>query len=97
MIFYISHCYGGDIRNLSRAAKITHDLQVADTENTYLCPLLAFSHLNYGELGFDEELDLCIDLLQVCDELIVASRISPGVQREIDFAHLVGMEVRYLV
>ena len=43
-----------------------------------------------------EELDICIDMLQVCDCLILASEISPGVQREIDFANLVGMEVRYL-
>ena len=96
ILVYISHRFGGDIKNLERAKKITHDLQVSDLENTYICPLLAFSHLQYGEIGFDEEMELCIDLLSECDRLIVASDISKGVAREIDFAKLVGMEVEYL-
>ena len=71
-------------------------MQVADLENAYICPLLAFSHLQYGEIGYDEEMELCIDLLSECQKLIVASDISKGVAREIDFANLVGMEVEYL-
>lgn len=96
ILFYVAHKYQGNAINIDRARKVTHDLQVSDKENAYLCPLLALSHIKYGELGFDEELDICIDMLQVCDCLIVASEISPGVQREIDFANLVGVEVRYL-
>ena len=96
MLVYVSYCFGGDMANLERAKKITHDLQVADLENTYICPLLAFSHLAYNEVGYDDEMNLCIDLLSECDRLIVASDISKGVAREIDFANLVGMEVEYL-
>ena len=92
--YYVAHCYGGDINNLERAKKITHDLQVADLENTYICPLLALSHLEYNEVGYDDEMNLCIDLLSECDRLIVASEIiSNGVQKEINFAKLVKMEV----
>ena len=93
MLLYISHKYGGDPANLERAKKITHDLQVNDPENCYICPLLAFSHLRYNEIGYDEEMALCVDLLSVSDALIVASDISKGVQKEIDFARMVGMEV----
>ena len=96
ILIYISHIYQGKPENLERAKKITHDLQVADLENTYICPLLALSHLKYGEVGYDDEMNLCIDLLSECDRLIVASDISKGVAREIDFANLVGMEVEYL-
>ena len=96
MIIYVSHAYGGKIENLERAKKITHDLQVADLENTYICPLLAFSHLKYGEIGFEAEMENCIDILSVCDKLIVASEISKGVAIEIDFANNVNMEVEYL-
>ena len=95
-IIYVSHAYGGKPENLERAKKITHDLQVADLENTYICPLLTFSHLRYGEIGYDAELEACLDLLSVCDKLIVASDISKGVAKEIDFANLVNMEVEYL-
>ena len=93
MLVYVSHCFGGDMANLERAKKITHDLQVADLENTYICPLLALSHIAYNEIGYDDEMNLCIDLLSECDRLIVASEISKGVQLEIDFAKLVKMEV----
>ena len=93
MIIYVSHAFGGNPENLERAKKITHDLQVADLENTYICPLLALSHLEYNEVGYDDEINLCIDLLSECDQLIVASEISKGVQLEIDFAKLVNMEV----
>ena len=92
-LYYVSHRFGGDTTNIERAKKITHDLQVADLDNCYICPLLALSHLDYGEIGYDEELELCIDILSVADVLIVASDVSKGVQKEIDFARLVGMEV----
>ena len=92
-MIYVSHKFAGDPANMERAKKITHDLQVDDPENCYICPLLAFSHLGYNEMGYDEEMALCIDLLSVSDVLIVASDISGGVQEEIDFARMVGMEV----
>lgn len=92
-MIYVSHKFGGDPANMERAKKITHDLQVNDTENCYICPLTAFSHLRYNEIGYDDEMALCIDLLSVSDVLIVASDISNGVQQEIDFAKMVGMEV----
>ena len=92
-ICYVAHGFGGDSTNLERAKQITHDLQVNDPENCYICPLMAFSYLEYNEMGYDEEMALCIDLLSVSDVLIVASDVSEGVQKEIDFARLFGMEV----
>lgn len=92
-MIYVSHKFGGDSANMERAKKITHDLQVADLDNCYICPLLTFSHLKYGEIGYEQEMEICLDLLSVCDVLIVASKPSKGVQKEIDFARMVGMEV----
>lgn len=92
-VIYVSHKFCGNPANMERAKKITHDLQVDDPENCYICPLMAFSHLGYNEIGHDEEMELCIDLLSVSDVLIVASDVSDGVQKEIDFAKMVGMEV----
>ena len=93
MLIFVSHCYGGDKKNIEKAKKITHDLQVKDLANCYICPLLTFSHLEYDEIGYDAEMELCLDLLTCADKLIVASEISKGVQMEIDFAKLVKMEV----
>ena len=92
-LYYVAHRFGGDSANIERAKKITHDLQVSDLDNCYICPLLTFSHLKYGEIGYEQEMEICLDLLSVCDCLIVASDISEGVKKEIDFARMVGMEV----
>ena len=92
-ILYVSHVYGGDKKNIERAKKITKGLQKRDLANCYICPLMAFSHLEYSEIGYDDEMELCLDLLSVSDCLIVASEISKGVRMEIDFAKLVKMEV----
>ena len=92
-ILYISHAYGGDKKNIERAKKITKGLQKRDLANCYICPLITFSHLEYGEIDYDDEMELCLDLLSVSDCLIVASEISKGVRMEIDFAKLVKMEV----
>ena len=93
MIIYVSHAYGGKKENYEKAKRITHDLQIENPTHCFICPLLAFSHLDYSEIGYDEELELCIDILSVADVLIVASDVSKGVQKEIDFAKMVGMEV----
>ena len=90
---YVSHKFGGDPANMERAKKITHDLQIENPTHCFICPILAFSHLQYGEIGYDDEIELCLDLLSLCDTLIVASDVSHGVQKEIDFARMVGMEV----
>ena len=96
MLIYVGHCFGGKAENIEKAKKITHDLQVKDLANCYICPLLTFSHLEYGEIGFDAEMELCLDILSDCEKMIVASEISKGVQMEIDFAKLVKMEVMRL-
>ena len=93
MLVYVSHSYGGNPENVERARRITHDLQVENPDHCFICPLLTFSSLKYGEIGYDEELELCLDILSVSDVLLVTSDISDGVQKEIDFARMVGMEV----
>ena len=96
MMIYVSHKYGGDLANVERAKKITHDLQMKDLENCYICPLNAFSHIQYNEIGFEEEMQLCLDLMSVCDALLVASELSTGVRQEIDLAKKCNMEIIYL-
>jgi hypothetical protein len=94
--YYVSHAYGGKEENYNRAKQITHDLQVQRPQDCFICPLMAFSHLQYGEIGYDFEMELCLDLLSLCDGLLVTSEISEGVRREIEFAKMVDMEVEYI-
>lgn len=96
MLIYVAHRYQNSSINYDRAKRITHDLQINDLDNVYVCPLLMFSHLNYNEIDYNKQIELCIDILSACDKLIVASDISKGVDKEIEFANLVGMEVEWL-
>ena len=93
MLLYLAHKYQGNQANIERAKKIAHDLQIDNPNHCVVCQLLNFSCLDYGEIGYEQEMEICLDLLSVCDVLIVASDISEGVQKEIDFARMVGMEV----
>ena len=93
MLLYLAHKHQGDKANMERVKKIAHDLQTENPNHCIVCPLLNFSFLDYGEIGYDQEMEICLDLLSVCDVLLVASDISDGVQKEIDFAKMVGMEV----
>ena len=93
MLLYLAHKYQGDQANMERVKKIAHDLQMENPDHCVVCPLLNFSCLGYGEIGYDQEMEICLDLLSACDVVIVASDVSKGVQKEIDFAKMVGMEV----
>ena len=93
MLLYLAHKFQGKQENMERVKKIAHDLQTENPNHCIVCPLLNFSFLDYGEIGYDQEMEICLDLLSACDILIVASDISEGVQKEIDFARMVGMEV----
>ena len=96
MLVYVAHCFGGNPLNILRAKKITHDLALADPFNTYVCPLLTFMYLRYNEVGYEGEMSMCQDLLGECGEMIVASRISKGVQIEIDYCKEWGIPIKFL-
>ena len=93
MLLYLAHKYQGKQENIERVKKIANNLQMDNPNHCVVCPLLNFSYLDYGEIRYEQEMEICLDLLSVCDYLIVASDASDGVQKEIDFAKMVGMEV----
>lgn len=96
MLYYVAHKYGGNKDNIDKAADITRRLQIADPDNTYITPLLAFSHLKYNEIGYDEEMEHCLELLRMCDKLIIASEISNGVALEMLEAEEMGIDIEYV-
>lgn len=96
MRYYIAHKYQGDKANIEHVGEIAKKLQLEHPEHAYFSPLHAFSFLEYEDMPQSQMLEVCLDFLSACDVLIVASDISNGVQKEIDFAHLIGMEVQYL-
>lgn len=89
MLYYVAH----SSTDIDHARRTTHDLQIRDLENTYICPLLLLLNFEQGELGQSAIADFKLDILSACDGLIVASEISDEMKAEMDFAQLVGMGV----
>lgn len=91
MVIYVT--FGG--ASVSHVEDIMRDLQRNDVENTYITPVTAFSHLQGEGVPFKFREEARIDLLSLCDKLMVYG-YSRMVSKEIDFANLVNMEVEYI-
>lgn len=96
MLVFVAHKNDGNSEDLEKAKQITKQLQAKDLENCYICPTIAFQHLADSLLGQDDKMALALDILTICDILLVASDIDASVNEEIEFANLVGMEVKWL-
>lgn len=93
-MIYVAHDYSAQEPNAIRALEITKRLQKNDLNNCYVCPVIMFGGL-HNAISESEELALRIDLLSVCDVLLIGTSRGSFIDREIEFAHLVGMEVKY--
>lgn len=91
-MYYVAHTDHDGADGREHAEWITNKLQRADTQNTYICPVLVLSHLKFGAIGEDAEREIRLDLLSVCDRLIVVGDVEAA-RDETNFARLVGMEV----
>ena len=92
-IVYVSHKYDGKREEIREATRITYNLQSKDLLNHYYCPLVAIPWLAYKDISDDDKTALKLDMLTVCDSLLIASDISEDMKDEIEFAKLVKMEV----
>ena len=94
MLIYCAHKFGNSHKNRKRAEKIIERLQREDLENCYISPIHTFGYL-YSKVSYEAGMELCFDLLMVCDKLLVLSEESKGVKQEIEMAKRLGMEVEY--
>jgi hypothetical protein len=92
-IVYVSHKYDGKKEEIREAMRTTYNLQLKDLINHYYCPLVAIPWLAYKDISDDDKTALKLDMLTVCDSLLIASDISEDMKDEIEFAKLVKMEV----
>ena len=95
MMIYCAHKYGGKEENKKKCEKIIKKLQANDLDNTYISPIHALGFM-YDSINYDDGMELCFDLLSVCDELFVLSELSDGVEKEIEMAERMEIPVRYL-
>ena len=90
MLYYVAHSYDGTKECYERVKELVQDMQVDDWENCYLCPVLAFP---FADCDADKMAAIKLDLLSVCDIMLVVSERTKDLQAEIDFAGLIGMEI----
>ena len=95
MTVFVAHCKTED--SSIRSQKIVLQLQYENPAHCFIPASIAFEHLYNGDFSQDEIFDIECDLLCNCDQMLIISNISPIIQREIDFARMVGMEVIDLV
>ena len=91
MTVFVAHAQTED--RFIRASKIILQLQYENPTHCFIPASIAFEHLYNGDFSQDEIFDIEADLLMNCDQMLIVSDMSPIIQREIDFARMVGMEV----
>lgn len=92
MLIYCSHEFEGNLRNRKKIGDKVKDLQLYDAENTYISPIHCFGFM-YHDMSYDDRMRLCLDLLDVCDEMWVLSAPSKGVKLEMDYAKEHGIPI----
>ena len=85
---YLSHPYGGDPQNLEKCTRLLKELQLKHIKEgfVFISPLHTFGSL-YEDMDYEDGLKLCLDLLDLCDEMFVAPgwEHSVGCNREIEY------------
>ena len=69
-IVYICHQFGGKRENFEKVTRLARKLSEENPKICFLSPIHALSYLTYNEYP-DEELNKCLFLLDMCDEMWV--------------------------
>lgn len=92
-MYYFCHDYSGNHANITKARKSLARLQKNDLANCYLCPVVAFPIFENPNIDNDSKMELCYDLMTLCDAVIVGYYITDEMAQQIEFARLIKMEV----
>ena len=76
-----------------RSQKIVLQLQYENPTHCFIPAAIAFEHLYNSDFSAEDAYNIELDLLMNCDQMLIASDISPIMQRQIDYCRMVGMEV----
>ena len=98
MIYYVTHAFDGKSDVYDKVRQIVFDFQNDDWENCYVSPVLSFPYSSIRD-GDGQRLNLVpirLDLLMVCDVLLVVGEPDDAVKMEIEFAKSIGMETYYV-
>ena len=91
MTVFVAHAQTED--SSIRSQKIVLHLQMENPTHCFIPASIAFEHLYNGDFSQDDIFEIESDLLMNCDQLLIASDISPIMRRQIEYCQRVGMEV----
>ncbi len=96
MLIYISHPYGGLKENKRKVEEIVQNLAKRFPLETHISPIHAFGFL-YEEVSYKQGMKMCLNLLDVCDYMIVFGEYkkSKGCRIEIRHARKHGIPTYY--
>ena len=90
MIYFVT------AKDILTAKKVTHDLQAKNLADCFISPLTAIPCLGDINIPNEDKNAVRLDLLTVCDGLIAKKPVTSEMQREIDLARLIKMEVQLI-
>lgn len=91
---YISHEYGGKWRNKRKIGKLIKTLVYLHPDKIFVSPVHCFGFL-YKSVSYDYGIEMCLELLDRCDEMWVFGKHSKGVKLEIE--HCKDGDIKYIV
>lgn len=93
MTYYVAHAFSSDKRSSAMAKRTLLELQKKDLLNCYICPVVSLPILECEDVDKDSKMELCYDMMTLCDAVVIGSYIGETVKKEIEFARLIKMEV----
>lgn len=94
MLIYVSHPFQNKESNVKKIESIVRRLAKENPDNTYISPVHTFGFM-YDDFSYKRGLDMCLDLLNMCDEMQVYGdwEHSQGCKAEI--AYCLEKEIPY--
>ncbi len=74
-VVYVSHEFGGKQENADKVAKLVTELTLFHPEICFISPIHAFGFM-YHDTDYERGIELCLTLLDMCEELWVFGEYS---------------------
>ena len=93
---YIAHPYNGELKNKDNVEKIIRKLATKNPNVLYISPIHTIGFL-YNDVTYNHGMDYCIELLSLCDELLLCQRwkTSTGCLIEKSYAEKNGIQISF--
>ena len=96
MVIYISHPFGGKEDNKKKVEDIIHQLIHENPQHTYISPIHCFG-FSYSDYSYEQGIDMCLKLLDVCDEMWVYGEWQTSKGCKIEVKHAIDSDKQFKI